>query len=79
VNGASYIVQSLAAEGVDHLFMVPGGMNDPFMPAMTETPSVRTVVAAHEAGAAYMADGYARGSGQLGVAFGIGGPGSSTW
>jgi acetolactate synthase I/II/III large subunit len=75
VNGASYIVQSLAAEGVDHLFMVPGGMNDPFMPAMTETPGVRTVVAAHEAGAAYMADGYARGSGRLGVAFGIGGPG----
>lgn len=55
--------------------MVPGGMNDPFMPAMTETPGVRTVVAAHEAGAAYMADGYARASGRLGVAFGIGGPG----
>ena len=75
MNGASYVVQSLAAEGVDHLFMVPGGMNDPFMPAMTETPGVRTVVAAHEAGAAYMADGYARASGRLGVAFGIGGPG----
>ena len=37
--------------------MVPGGMNDPFMPAMTETEGLRTVVAAHEAGAAYMADG----------------------
>ncbi len=75
MNGASYIVQSLGAEGVDHLFMVPGGMNDPFMPAMTDTPGIRTVVAAHEAGAAYMADGYARASGRLGVAFGIGGPG----
>lgn len=74
VNGATYIVQSLAAEGVDHLFMVPGGMNDPFMPAMTDD-GVRTIVAAHEGGAAYMADGYARASGRLGVAFGIGGPG----
>jgi acetolactate synthase I/II/III large subunit len=74
VDGATYIVQSLRSEGVDHLFMVPGGMNDPFMPAMT-ADGVRTVVAAHEGGAAYMADGYARASGRLGVAFGIGGPG----
>jgi acetolactate synthase-1/2/3 large subunit len=75
VNGASYVVRSLAAEGVDHVFMVPGGMNDPFMPAMAGTSGVRPVVAAHEGGAAYMADGYARASGRLGVAFGIGGPG----
>ena len=75
MNGASYVVRSLATEGVDHVFMVPGGMNDPFMPAMTETAGVRPVVAAHEGGAAYMADGYARASGRLGVAFGIGGPG----
>ena len=75
MNGASYVVRSLAAEGVDHVFMVPGGMNDPFMPAMAGTSGVRPVVAAHEGGAAYMADGYARASGRLGVAFGIGGPG----
>jgi hypothetical protein len=36
VTGASYVVRSLAAEGIDHVFMVPGGMNDPFMPAMHE-------------------------------------------
>ncbi|MFI6575690.1 thiamine pyrophosphate-binding protein [Nocardiopsis sp. NPDC050513] len=75
MDGAACIVSSLAAEGVDHLFMVPGGLNDPFMPPMTGTPGVRTIVAAHEGGAAYMADGYARASGRLGVAFGIGGPG----
>ncbi len=74
MNGATYIIESLIDEGVDHLFMVPGGMNDPFMPAMT-ADGVRTLVAAHEGGAAYMADGYARASGRLGVAFGIGGPG----
>ncbi len=75
MDGATCVVRSLAAEGVDHLFMVPGGLNDPFMPPMTGTDGVRTVVTAHEAGAAYMADGYARASGRLGVAFGIGGPG----
>ena len=47
MNGASYVVRSLAAEGVEHVFMVPGGMNDPFMPAMTETTGVCPVVAAH--------------------------------
>jgi len=74
MNGATYILQSLAAEGVEDVFMVPGGMNDPFMPGMA-AGGVRTIVAAHEGGAAYMADGYARASGRLGVAFGIGGPG----
>jgi hypothetical protein len=29
VNGGSYLVQSLAGEGVDHVFMVLCGMNDP--------------------------------------------------
>ncbi len=55
--------------------MVPGGMNDPLMAPMTAHPDVTPIVAAHEGGAAYMADGYARASGGLGVAFGIGGPG----
>ncbi|WP_200262244.1 thiamine pyrophosphate-binding protein [Streptomyces sp. HSG2] len=75
MDGATCVVDALAAEGVDRLFMVPGGLNDPFMPPMTGTRGVRTLVAAHEGGAAYMADGYARASGRLGVAFGIGGPG----
>ena len=75
MDGAEYLVRALAAEGVDHLFMVPGGMNDAFMPPMTGTPGVRTVVAAFEGGAAFMADGWSRATGRVGVAFGIGGPG----
>ncbi len=55
--------------------MVPGGMNDPLMTPMSSHSEVTPIVAAHEGGAAYMADGYARASGKLGVAFGIGGPG----
>ena len=42
---------------------------------MTETAGIRPIVAAFEGGAAYMADGYSRASGELGVCFGIGGPG----
>ena len=70
-----FILAALAQEGLDHLFMVPGGLVDPFLPALERAPQVRAIVAAQEGGAAYMADGYARASGRFGAALGIGGPG----
>ena len=72
---ADYILAAVRDQGTSHCFMDPGGLNDNFMPAMTGTRGLRTIVAAFEGGAAYMADGYARASGNLGVCFGIGGPG----
>jgi acetolactate synthase I/II/III large subunit len=72
---ADFIVTALRDQGVNHCFIDLGGLNDNFMPALTGTPGLRTIVAAFEGGAAYMADGYARASGGLGVCFGIGGPG----
>jgi acetolactate synthase-1/2/3 large subunit len=72
---ADYILSALHDQGVDHCFIDLGGLNDNFMPAFTNTKGLRTIVAAFEGGAAYMADGYARASGRLGVCFGIGGPG----
>jgi acetolactate synthase-1/2/3 large subunit len=72
---ADYILSAIRDQGVTHCFMDPGGLNDNFMPAMTGTEGLRTIVAAFEGGAAYMADGFARASGGLGVCFGIGGPG----
>ncbi len=73
--GTDYLLDALAAEGVDHLFMVPGGLVDPFLPALGRQTAVRPIVAAQEGGAAYMADGYARASGRFGAALCIGGPG----
>lgn len=72
---ATWMVAALRDQGVDHLFMDPGGLNDAFMEPMVNTDGLRTVVAAFEGGAAYMADGYSRASGRLGACFGIGGPG----
>jgi acetolactate synthase-1/2/3 large subunit len=72
---ADFILSALRDQGVTHCFIDLGGLNDNFMPALTGTPGLRTIVAAFEGGAAYMADGYARASGGLGVCFGIGGPG----
>jgi acetolactate synthase I/II/III large subunit len=74
--GTDYILDALVAEGLGHLFMVPGGLVDPFLPALARQTKITPVIAAHEGGAVYMADGYARASGRFGAALGIGGPGS---
>src|SRR5262245_23984172 len=73
--GSDFILNALVKESLSHLFLVPGGLVDPFLPALARHPQLRPIVAAHEGGAAYMADGYARASGKFGAVLGIGGPG----
>src|SRR2546423_5895256 len=73
--GSDFILDALVQEGLTHLFLVPGGLVDPFLPALARHPKLRPVVAAHEGGAAYMADGYARASARFGAVLGIGGRG----
>lgn len=73
--GTDFVLSSLLDEGVDHIFMVPGGLVDPFLPALARFNRLKPIIAAQEGGAAYMADGYARASGNFGVALCIGGPG----
>ncbi|WP_421724660.1 thiamine pyrophosphate-binding protein [Bauldia sp.] len=73
--GTDFILRSLVADEIDHLFLVPGGLVDPFMPALGRVTDITPIVAAQEGGAAYMADGYARASGKYGACLCIGGPG----
>ena len=73
--GTDFILRALASEGLTHLFMVPGGLVDPFLPALGRQSALQPIVAAQEGGAAYMADGYARAGGRFGAALCIGGPG----
>lgn len=75
MKGNQFLLRSLVADGIDHLFMVPGGLVDPFLTALQDVPEITPIVAAQEGGAAYMADGYARASGRFGACLGIGGPG----
>ena len=76
VTTARYIFNTIINQGVKYIFMVPGGVVDPFLDQFgEEDKDVKGIVAANEAGAAYMADGYARASGLFGVCMGIGGPG----
>lgn len=75
MKGTQYILKALAAEGIEALFFVPGGLIDPFLTAFDDTPQLRPIIAAQEGGACYMADGYSRASGNFGACMAIGGPG----
>lgn len=75
-KAAEYLVEALADAGVRHLFGVIGGAVVPLFTA-TVGRRVQIVMAKHESGAAFMADGYARASGGLGACVGTSGPGAT--
>ncbi len=64
----------LEAYGVKHIFGIPGNHTLELYRGLQHT-SIRHITTRHEQGAAFMADGYARASGKVGVCFLISGPG----
>ncbi len=76
-NGADAVLRSLEAESVDTVFGLPGGAILPIYDALARGTTLRHVLARHEQGAGHMAEGYARASGQVGVAFATSGPGAT--
>jgi len=75
--GSDAILRALEHEGVDVAFGLPGGAILPTYDAIARGTSVRHVLARHEQGAGHMAEGYARASGQVGVAIATSGPGAT--
>jgi acetolactate synthase-1/2/3 large subunit len=69
-------MESLKAEGVKHVFGIPGGANLPIYDAVVDA-DFRHVQARHEQGAGHAAEGYAKASGKVGVAFATSGPGAT--
>jgi acetolactate synthase-1/2/3 large subunit len=77
---ADLIVSYLAQFGVDYVFGVPGGAIEPLYNALARSSrqgGPRPIVARHEAGAAFMADGYSRETGKIGVCCATSGPGAT--
>ncbi len=72
---ADQILAALAAQGTTCAFLVPGYLTGPYNAALA-AGRLMPVVCAHELGAGYMADGYARVSGRPGCAIGISAPGA---
>lgn len=77
---ADLILQYLENIGVDYIFGVPGGAIEPFYNAAARSSrrgGPRIIGARHETDAAYMADGYQRETGKLGVCVATSGPGAT--
>src|SRR5467141_4473116 len=76
-TGGEWVVEALQAEGVRHVFGIPGYHNLAVYDALLRQRDITHVLARHEAGAAFMADGYARASGRPGVVLVTTGPGAT--
>ena len=77
MSGADCVVASLEKEGVTTIFAYPGGASMPMHQSLTRAKSLRTVLPRHEQGGVFMAEGYARATGKVGVCMSTSGPGAT--
>ena len=77
MNPAELIISTLEQLGVSYIFGIPGGALEDINNALYASQKITPIVTKHEQGAAFMADGYARVSGGLGVCCATAGPGAT--
>jgi acetolactate synthase I/II/III large subunit len=70
------LMECLKAEGVEVVFGLPGGANLPTYDAFVDA-GIRHILVRHEAGGGHAAEGYAKATGRVGVAFATSGPGAT--
>jgi acetolactate synthase I/II/III large subunit len=70
------VMECLKAEGVDVVFGLPGGANLPTYDAFVDGV-IRHILVRQEAGGGHAAEGYAKATGKVGVAFATSGPGAT--
>ena len=75
--GCDLLVQSLEHAGVDTIFAYPGGASMMLHQSLTRSKKIRTILPRHEQGGAFMAEGYARATGKVGVVMATSGPGAT--
>src|ERR671937_2250792 len=76
MRAADALFEALKAEGVKHIFGIPGGANLPIYDALHDA-EIDHIQARHEQGAGHAAEGYAKASGKVGVAMATSGPGAT--
>ncbi|MDO5290108.1 MAG: thiamine pyrophosphate-binding protein, partial [Pseudomonadota bacterium] len=75
LRGAEILVKALQAEGVKHVWGYPGGAVLHIYDAFYKQDTIQHVLVRHEQAAVHAADGYARATGDVGVALVTSGPG----
>ncbi|MEW6102071.1 MAG: thiamine pyrophosphate-binding protein, partial [Candidatus Omnitrophota bacterium] len=73
-TGSEIIVESLKNEGVSCVFGMPGAQNLALYDSLAGS-GIRNILVTNEQNAPYMADGYSRATGKVGVCIVVGGPG----
>ena len=63
-TGGEWVVEVLRAQGVRHVFGLPGVHNLAIYDALIRQRDIAHILSRHEQGAGFMADGYARSSGR---------------
>jgi acetolactate synthase-1/2/3 large subunit len=76
-TAARILVDQLQIHGVNHVFCVPGESYLAVLDALYDARGIRLIVNRHESGSTFMADAYAKLTGQPGVAFVTRGPGAT--
>lgn len=78
ITGGNLFVECLKTQGVDAIFGLPGNHLDTVYEALYyNQDEIKHYVTRHEGGAAFMADGYSRATGEVGVCMTVPGPGSN--
>jgi acetolactate synthase-1/2/3 large subunit len=77
ISGAQWMVQLLEQQGVRIVSGIPGGSILPFYDALAQSNRIRHVLARHEQGAGFIAQGIARSTGVPGVCLASSGPGAT--
>ncbi|GKW03268.1 acetolactate synthase [Pectobacterium carotovorum subsp. carotovorum] len=76
-TGAQLIVRLLEQQGITTVAGIPGGAALPLYDALSQSKTIRHVLARHEQGAGFMAQGMARASGRAAVCMASSGPGAT--
>ncbi len=77
MNGADLIIRLLERQGITTIAGIPGGANLPLYDALYKAPLINHILARHEQGAGFLAQGIARSTGKPAVCFATSGPGAT--
>ena len=76
-TGAEILIKLLERQGIQQIAGIPGGANLPMYDALSRSGNIRHILARHEQGAGFIAQGQARVTGRPAVFFATSGPGAT--
>ena len=77
MSGAEVVLRALKDNGVEVIFVYPGGAVLPIYDAIFQQNAIRHILVRHEQAAVHAAEGYARSTGKVGVVLVTSGPGAT--